>query len=90
MELALIILLAAIAFIFRGVIKIKVSSLEKKVMVSVTEDDIATAKDAIRLAEEIAALPADREKDIFKVHDMITKAVAKPTVVVHASSTSQS
>lgn len=90
MELALIIILAVIAFIFRGVIKIKVNSLEKKVMVSVTEDDIAIAKDAIRLVEEIAALPADKERDIFKVHDMITKAVAKPTVTAPTSSTSQS
>ena len=90
MELALVIVMGVTAFIFRGIIKIKVSSLEKKVMVSVTEDDIAIAKDAIRLVDEINALPQDKERDIFKVHDMITKAVAKPTVAVPASSTSQS
>lgn len=69
MELVLLIVMTA--FIFRGIIKIKVRSLERKVMVSVTEDDIVSAKEAIRLAEEIQSLPQDKERDIFKVHGML-------------------
>lgn len=69
MELVLLIVMTA--FIFRGIIKIKVRSLERKVMVSITEDDITVAKDAIRLAEEIEALPQDKERDIYKVHGML-------------------
>lgn len=69
MELVLLIVMTA--FIFRGIIKIKVRSLERKVMVSITEDDITVARDAIRLAEEIEALPKDKEKDIYKVHGML-------------------
>ena len=75
----ILIMLAVVVFVFRSIIRIKVSSLERKIMVSCTEDDIATAKEAIRLAEEIESLPQDKERDIFKVHDMITKAVAKPS-----------
>lgn len=78
MELALVILVVVVAFIFRGVIKVKVNSLERKVMVTVTEDDIEIAKDAIRLHEEISKLP-EGERDIFKVHELITKATKSTT-----------
>ena len=74
MELALVILVVVAAFIFRGVIKVKVNSLERKVMLTVTEDDIDIAKEAIRLHKEVLNLPKG-ERDIYKVHSLITTAV---------------